>query len=111
MIKFFPHFYFLSFFISISALAKDTTNNFSFSGHVDTYGAYYTDSVGINNYQKFLTVSTRSQQIGINIAMLTSKYTVDYVRGVITLHYGDIPKISWCYHIILSRKQMQECEL
>ncbi len=97
MLKFLSFLFLFSIFFRVSVFAQDTAQNspFTFSGYVDAYGAYYTDSVGINNFQKFPTVSPRSQQIGLNIAMLTAKYSADKVRGVITLQYGDIPKSSW----------------
>jgi hypothetical protein len=67
----------------------------TFSGMADAYAAYYTDSVGIGNYQKFPSVSPRSEQIGLNVASITAKYSADRIRGIVTLHYGDIPRSSW----------------
>lgn len=97
--KFTDYFFttFLFFILFNSTLAQDSTKNspFSFSGYVDAYAAFYTDSVGIDNFQKFPTVSPRSEQMGLNIAMLTAKYSADRVRGVITFQYGDIPKSAW----------------
>ena len=66
-----------------------------FSGYVDAYGAYYTDSVGAGNFQKFPSVSPRSNQLGLNVAMFTVKYATDRVRSVVTLHFGDIPRSTW----------------
>ncbi len=88
--------YSFSALISISVLAQDSANNsfFTFSGYIDAYLAYYSDSVGVNDYQKFPAVSLRSQQIGLNIAMLTAKYSEKKVQGLIYLHYSDIPKSS-----------------
>jgi hypothetical protein len=88
---------FLFFILINHTLAQDSAKSspISFSGYVDAYAAYYTDSVGINNFQKFPTVSPRSEQMGLNIAMLTAKYSADRVRGVLTIHYGDIPKSTW----------------
>jgi hypothetical protein len=86
-----------SVFINILSFAQDSTSHssLSFSGYVDAYAAYYTDSLGINNYQKFPSVSPRSNQFGLNVAMLTAKYSADKVRGIVTLHYGDIPRSTW----------------
>ncbi len=58
----------------------------SFSGYVDAYYAYYSDSIDIHDYQKFATISPRSNQFGLNVAMLTAKYSSKDVRGVFTLH-------------------------
>ncbi len=97
MLKIFTHSLFFILIFSRILSAQDSTQSspLSFSGYVDAYGAYYTDSVGVDNYQKFPTVSPRSKQIGLNIAMITGTYDADRVRGVITLQYGDIPKSSW----------------
>ena len=66
-----------------------------FSGYIDAYYAAYTDSLGVGSYQKYATISPRSKQFGLNIAMLTARYDTKNVRGVFTLHYGDIPRSSW----------------
>lgn len=97
MIKTFTLVISIIFIHSAISKAQDSTENssWSISGYVDAYGAYYTDSVGTSNYQKFPTVSPRSKQFGLNIAMVTAKYSADRVRGIIALHYGDIPKSSW----------------
>ena len=89
--------YFLFLFISITVFSQDTAHvpPLVFSGYADAYYASYTDSVGMGNFQKFPSISPRSQQFGLNIAMLTAKYTTDNLRGVITLHYGDIPASTW----------------
>src|ERR1700746_2805557 len=65
------------------------------SGYVDAYYAYYTDSVGEGNYQKFPSISPRSNQFGLNTAMLTAQYDAEKVRGIVTLHFGDIPRCAW----------------
>ncbi|MFI5134431.1 MAG: outer membrane beta-barrel protein [Chitinophagales bacterium] len=70
-------------------------SSFSFLGYADAYFAYYTDSVGSGDYQKFPSVSPRSNQFGLNVAMASVKYNSDRVRATIALHYGDIPKSAW----------------
>jgi len=74
-------------------LNKDSS--LTLSGYADGYYAYYTDSVGAGNFQKFPTTAARSNSFGLNIAMLGLKYTTDKLRAVITLHYGDIPLSAW----------------
>ena len=69
--------------------------NFRISGYVDAYYAYYTDSVGTGNFQKFPSVSPRSNQFGLNTAQLSFQYDAKKVRGVVTLHFGDIAKSAW----------------
>ncbi len=65
------------------------------SGYVDGYYAYYTDSVGTGNFQKFPSVSPRSNQFGLNAAVLSFQYDAQKVRAVVTLQYGDIPRSAW----------------
>lgn len=80
----------------IALKIKDaTTSPLTFSGYIDSYYAYYTDSVGIGNFQKFPTTSPRSNSLGLNLAMITAKYTTEKFRSTISLHYGDIVRSSW----------------
>src|ERR1043166_4416367 len=65
------------------------------SGYVDAYYAYYTDSLGTGAYQKFPSISPRSNQIGLNTAMITASYDGEKARAVVTLHFGDIPRSTW----------------
>lgn len=64
------------------------------SAYVDAYYGYYTDSVGVGNYQQFPSISSRSG-FGLNTAMISARYDGDKVRGIVTLHYGDIAKSAW----------------
>ncbi|MEO8088081.1 MAG: outer membrane beta-barrel protein [Bacteroidota bacterium] len=86
----------LYFLISAESFAQtDSTSKFTFSGYVDAYYAYYTDSVGTGNFQKFPSISPRSNQVGLNTAQLTFQYDGEKVRGLATLHYGDISRSTW----------------
>ena len=77
------------------AQTKDSTAKVVFGGYVDAYYAYYTDSVGDGNFQKWPSISPRSNQFGLNTAMITAQYDGEKVRGIITLHYGDIARSAW----------------
>jgi hypothetical protein len=79
---------------STQTAKKDTIPKVVFGGYVDAYYAFYTDSVGDGNFQKFPTVSPRSE-LGLNVALLTAQYDADKVRGMVALQYGDIPASSW----------------
>ncbi len=87
----------ISILFSVNSFSqtKDSTSKFTISGYVDAYYAYYTDSVGQNNYQKFPSISPRSNQFGLNTAQLTAQYDADKIRGVVTLHFGDIARSAW----------------
>lgn len=80
---------------AVWAQAKDTVGNYSVSAYADVYYALYTDSLGKGKYQKFPTVSPRSNQPGLNIIQVSGKYDGNRIRGMLTLQYGDIPKTTW----------------
>jgi len=77
-----------------SAQTKDSTA-LKVTGYVDAYYAYYSDSVGVKEFQKFPSVSPRSKQFGLNTAQVTVQYDGEKTRGLVTLHYGDIPVSAW----------------
>jgi len=83
------------FFYGKGFAQQQDSSTFKISGYVDAYYAYYTDSVGPGNYQKFPSVSPRSNQFGLNTAQVTFQYDAEKVRGVAVLHYGDIPVSAW----------------
>ena len=78
-----------------AVLGQDTSHAKPvFSAYVDGYYGFYTDSVGDDNYQKFPSVSPRSS-FGLNTAMLTAQYDGQKIRGIVTLHFGDVPRSTW----------------
>ena len=78
-----------------STFAKKDSAVIKISGYVDSYYAYFTDSVGDSNFQKFPSVSPRSNQFGLNTAMLTAQYDAEKIRGIISLQFGDIARSTW----------------
>src|SRR6187401_1706906 len=80
---------------SAAAVKKVDLPAIKISGYVDGYYAYYTDSVGAGNYQKFPAVSPRSNNFGLNAAIISAQYDGEKVRGIVTLHFGDIPRAVW----------------
>src|SRR5205085_7014229 len=54
-----------------------------------------TDSVGEGKFQKFPSISPRSNQFGLNTAHITFQYDAEKIRALATLHYGDIPVSAW----------------
>ncbi len=87
---------FIFLFHSFStAQTADSTAKISLNYYVDAYYAYYTDSMALDKYQQFPSVSPRSNQFGLNTAMVTAQYDASKVRGLVTLHYGDIPIAAW----------------
>ncbi|MCW3104251.1 MAG: hypothetical protein JWO09_2691 [Bacteroidetes bacterium] len=67
----------------------------SITGYADAYYAYYTDSTGAGNYQKFPSISPKSNQFGLNTLQLTFSYDAEKVRAAGTLHFGDFAKSTW----------------
>jgi hypothetical protein len=92
---FVPVFFILFFSFCGLAQVKDTTASFKFGGYADAYYAYYSDSVGTTNYQKFPAVSPRSNVFGLNVLQLTGQYTSDKIRSAAALFFGDIPASAW----------------
>jgi hypothetical protein len=78
-----------------SSLVRSVAASIKVSGYVDAYYAYYTDSLPLGSFQKFPSISPRSNQLGLNTAMITAQYDGDKVRGLVTLHFGDIPRSAW----------------
>lgn len=73
----------------------DTLSTLSVTGYIDAYYGYYTDSVGPGNYQKFPTVSPRSNSAGLNIAQVAVQYTGQKFRAMGAFHYGDMANSTW----------------
>lgn len=82
------------FLIPLTVSGQDS-GQLSLNAYFDAYYGTYTDDLPLNEFQKFTTVSPRDNQIGINAAQLGLAYTNDWVRGVFTIHYGDIAKATW----------------
>ena len=98
MIKIFITGCFIFLFFSLTASAQDSTKDASsltWSVYVDVYAAHYTDSLGTGDYQKFPSISPRSDQFGLNVAMASVKYAARKVRANASIHYGDIPLSAW----------------
>lgn len=66
-----------------------------FEGYIDTYYAWYSDSMGVDQLQKFPTSAPKHNQFGLNMVMVSAKYQHDKTRGMIALHYGDIASSAW----------------
>jgi hypothetical protein len=88
-------FLFLVIFSSATCSAQIKDSLFRITGYVDAYYAYYTDSVGKDEFQKFPSVSPRSQQFGLNTAQINLQYDAEKVRALVVLHYGDIAGSAW----------------
>lgn len=66
----------------------------SFGGYADGYYSYYTNANEVA-LQQHDCIGAYHNNFGLNIAQLTAAYNSDRMRGVLTLHTGDIPAITW----------------
>ena len=86
----------ISFFSSKNLFAqKKDSAKLQISGYADAYYALYNDSAGRGNFQKFPSISPVSNNFGLNVAQLSLKYDDKNIRGLVILHYGDIPRSAW----------------
>lgn len=85
-------------FISLPVAAQDNgimeyLNNFSIKVYADGY--YSWDNDKDVNPRQFSAISPYRDEFKINVAQASMIYNSDLVRGIVTLHYGDIPALSW----------------
>ncbi|MBI1184679.1 outer membrane beta-barrel protein [bacterium] len=73
----------------------DSTGVLQLSGYVDVYSSWYSETQGYDQFVKFPTLEPFADQVGLNQIALSAKYTASKMRGVVTLHYGDMPESSW----------------
>lgn len=64
------------------------------SGYVDFYYARYTDDTGLA-FEKFPTIAPRNNAFSLNLLQLSAKYENEKIRGMATLHAGDMVLSSW----------------
>ena len=81
--------------IATSQEDVDSNGRLTISGYASVYYAVYSDSAGPGNYHAFPTVSPQGDAFGLNIVQLSARYSTERLRGVITLHGGDIPRSAW----------------
>jgi hypothetical protein len=77
-----------------SASRTVPNKKFKISGYIDTYYAYYTDSAGPNDFQKFACMSPRNKRFWLNTAQIGIEYNSKKIRGAVTFQYGDIAETT-----------------
>ncbi len=96
MKKFLYYLVFLFLFTTTSNAQKiDTVSTFSITGYVDGYYAYYSDSVGPGNFQKWPNTSPRNNSPSLNTAMLSMLYNAEKVRAAAVFSFGDFAACTW----------------
>ncbi len=68
---------------------------FKITGYVDAYIAHYSDQLSLGTYQKFPTAAPISNAFSLNLVQVSMSYQNDQVRGIATLHGGDIAACAW----------------
>jgi opacity protein-like surface antigen len=69
--------------------------NIKVCGYIDVYYAYDNDKNIFNSQRLLSLISPYRDQIRLNIAQVSAKYTSEKMRGTFILHYGDIPLANW----------------
>jgi hypothetical protein len=64
-------------------------------GYVSAYYAWYSDTAGPNNFQKFPTTAPQSNVFALNLAQITARYSSRNARANTVIQYGDMPRSIW----------------
>ncbi|GAB4375978.1 MAG: hypothetical protein Kow0075_02750 [Salibacteraceae bacterium] len=64
------------------------------SAYADTYYSWYS-KVTATALQQHDAIGAFHNNFGINIAQVSAHYNGHFLRGVATVHFGDIPLITW----------------
>lgn len=82
--------------LTISAAAQSPWDGAeaSFGAYADAYYSYYSNAKDVR-YQQHDCIGAFHNNLGLNIAQFTGSFDSDRFRGVTTLHFGDIPSITW----------------
>jgi hypothetical protein len=78
---------------SSSGLIHGLPDGLSLNGYVDFYIAYDNDKDA--NPRSFSTIAPYRDEFRLNMAQISVKYANEKVRGIISVHYGDMPRINW----------------
>jgi len=82
--------------LTISAAAQSPWDGAeaSFGAYADAYYSYYTNASDVR-LQQHDCIGAFHNNLGLNIAQVTGSFDSDRFRGVTTVHFGDIPAITW----------------
>lgn len=80
----------------IEKMDSNEVNTLIVSGYVCNYFAYYDDeTVDKNGFVQIPTIAPRNKEFGLNMALISMKYSGKNVRSNLGIHYGDIAKAVW----------------
>lgn len=80
---------------SQEAISDEKNNKIKISGYIDSYFSAYSNDLSQQEFQPLITVGARDNSFGVNIVAFTISYEHEWVRGNITMHWGDIPQATW----------------
>lgn len=79
--------------LGIAAQAQDS-NGLTIGAYADAYYSWYSGADAPAR-QIHEGIGAYHNNLGLNVAQATMAYKSDKMRGVATLHFGDIPGIAW----------------
>jgi len=77
-----------------SNLLAQETPQITIGGYADAYYSWYSNG-DRTILQESDCIGAYHNNFGLNVAQVTSSIGSDRVRGTATLHFGDIPRITW----------------
>ena len=79
--------------LNASGLLPGLPEGLSINGYIDTYISWDNDKG--NPQRQFSAISPYRDEFRLNLAQISAKYESDRVRGIATMHFGDIPSVNW----------------
>jgi hypothetical protein len=76
-----------------SGILSNLAEGLSINGYIDTYISWDNDKQA--SIRQFSSVSPYRDEFRINLAQISAKYEADRIRGIATIHFGDIPAVNW----------------
>lgn len=80
--------------INLAAQEKKDTSALTIGAYADAYYSKYSNAHDVS-LQQHDCIGAYNNNFGLNIAQFTAAYSQDRLRGVMTVHFGDIPAITW----------------
>lgn len=76
-----------------SGLVRGLPGGLTLTGYADVYISYDSDKGSAP--RSFSAIAPYRDEFRLNMAQVSAKYANDKVRGTISLHYGDLPRLNW----------------
>jgi Putative beta-barrel porin-2, OmpL-like. bbp2 len=76
-----------------SGLISGLPDGLSINGYIDSYISWDNDKQ--TSLRQFSSISPYRDEFRLNIAQISVNYEADRVKGIATIHFGDIPSVNW----------------